>query len=433
MTTRFLFCWAAAAAVLHGVPLRAADVPLGGNSFVTTGEGGRRRGADAWSQPDRVVSVFFRVDRAADLELALKGSVPDGESRIRATAEGQTFTLALKGSGLFPLGPLRVEKAGYVRVDLQGVEKSGTVFAELSDLVVTTKTEGAQFSYVKDNEGNRFYWGRRGPSVHLGYRIPEGITAEWFYNELTVPEGMDPVGSYYMANGFGEGYFGMQVNSPAERRILFSVWSPFSTDNPKEIPEDQRITMLAKGRDVRAGEFGGEGSGGQSFLVFPWKTGGTYRFLNRAKPDGSGHTVYTGWFQEAGSVEWRLIASFRRPKTDKHLTGLHSFLEGFSDGNGWRGREGRYANQWMRDTAGQWHELRDARFTGDDIAQRGYRMDRAGGVNEGVFFLRNGGFFENPVPLNSRFTRPASGQPAPVIDFAKLEGVAAGFEPAPAR
>jgi hypothetical protein len=60
-------------------------------------------------------------------------------------------------------------------------------------------------------------------------------------------------------------------------------------------------------------------------------------------------------------------------------------------------------------------------------------MDRAGGVNEGVFFLRNGGFFENPVPLNSRFTRPASGQPAPVIDFAKLEGVAAGFEPAPAR
>jgi hypothetical protein len=244
---------------------------------------------------------------------------------------------------------------------------------------------------------------------------------------------MDPVGSYYMANGFGEGYFGMQVNGPAERRILFSVWSPFSTDNPKEIPEDQRVTMLAKGKDVRAGEFGGEGSGGQSFLVFPWKTGGTYRFLNRAKPDGSGHTVYTGWFQEAGSTEWRLIASFRRPKTDKHLTGLHSFLEGFSDGNGWRGREGRYANQWMRDTAGQWHELRDARFTGDDIAQRGYRMDRAGGVNEGVFFLRNGGFFENPVPLNSRFTRPASGQAAPVIDFAELEGVAAGFEPAPAR
>ncbi|MFN5963261.1 MAG: DUF5077 domain-containing protein, partial [Verrucomicrobiota bacterium] len=145
MTTRFLFCWVAAAAVLHGVPLRAADVPFGGNSFLTAGEGGRRRGADAWSQSDRIVSVFFRVDRAADLELALKGSVPDGESRIRATAEGQIFTAALKGSGIFPLGPLRVEKAGYVRVDLQGMERSGPVFAELSDLVVTTKTEGTQF------------------------------------------------------------------------------------------------------------------------------------------------------------------------------------------------------------------------------------------------------------------------------------------------
>ena len=30
-----------------------------------------------------------------------------------------------------------------------------------------------------------------------------------------------------MANGFGEGYFGIQVNGPNERRVLFSVWSPF--------------------------------------------------------------------------------------------------------------------------------------------------------------------------------------------------------------
>ena len=53
-----------------------------------------------------------------------------------------------------------------------------------------------------------------------------------------------------MANGFGEGYFGMQVNGPSERRVLFSIWSPFRTDNPREIPADQRIVALGKGNGV---------------------------------------------------------------------------------------------------------------------------------------------------------------------------------------
>src|SRR5690606_40657805 len=104
--------------------------------------------------------------------------------------------------------------------------------------------------YVADNEGNYFYWGRRGPSVHLSYTTPADKDIEYCYNEITVPEGEDVVGSYYMANGFGEGYFGIQVNSATERRILFSVWSPFHTDNPKEIPDDEKILLTAKGADV---------------------------------------------------------------------------------------------------------------------------------------------------------------------------------------
>ena len=91
-----------------------------------------------------------------------------------------------------------------------------------------------------------------------------------------------------MANGFSEGYFGMQVNSSTERRILFSVWSPFNTDNPKDIPAEQRIRMLAKGPDVHVGEFGNEGSGGQSYLVYPWKAGTVCRFLTRVQPDKDG-------------------------------------------------------------------------------------------------------------------------------------------------
>lgn len=406
------------------------EIPMGGNSYVTKqegegGGGGRRGGGGARLQsPDTVQSVFFRVDRAGEFDLALKAKLPQGESKLRATVNGKAHEIELKG-GAEPqsaaLGKVQVKEAGYVRVDLQGLKKSGDVFAEVESITVEAP-EAMVLNYVKDNEGNRFYWGRRGPSVHLGYTLPKGEPTEWFYNEITVPEGSDPIGSYYMSNGFGEGYFGIQVNSPQERRVLFSVWSPFSTDNPKAIPEDQRITLLKKGEGVHGGEFGGEGSGGQSYWVYPWKAGETYRFLNRVRPDGQGSSIYTAWFYLAEKKEWKLIACFKRPKTDKHLTGAHSFLENFSDRMGYLERKALYGNQWACDVKGQWHEVTEARFTGDDIANRGYRMDRSGGSKGKEFFLRNGGFFEEPVKLQSSFKRESTAGKKPEIDFKKLEG-----------
>lgn len=406
-------------------------IPFGGNAFVTQGEmPQRRRGGARWDNPEVVQSIYFRVDRSAELQIALRAAVPDGRSQIRATLAGEPFTVELQGEqpAAIPLGRVELQQAGYVRVDLQGVSKTGAVFAEPIALEVSSATPGLMLAYVKDNEGNRFYWGRRGPSVHLAFAVPQEQPIEWFYSELTVPEGLDPIGSYFMANGFGEGYFGMQVNSPDERRILFSVWSPFATDNPRDIPADQRIVMLAKGEGVYTGEFGNEGSGGQSYLRFPWKAGTTYRFLNRAKPDGNGNTIYTGWFYAPETERWQLIASFLRPQTDKHLTGIHSFLENFSDRNGWQERLCHYGNQWVRDIAGNWTAVEQARFTGDDIARRGYRLDFAGGLEGDQFFLRNGGFFDATIPLGSRFVRPASARTAPEIALEQLEGVAAGLQ-----
>lgn len=409
-------------------------IPLAGNAFVTAGDHApRRRDARRWDRAEMVQSIYFHVDRPAELQVSLIASVPAGESEIRASWQDQSATVRLQGQQerTVALGTMEVDQAGYVRVDLQGLSKTGELFADASALEIRSATVDLVLSYVKENEGNRFYWGRRGPSVHLGYLPPAGRTAEWFYSELTVPEGQDPIGSYFMANGFREGYFGMQVNSDdaTERRILFSVWSPFATDNPRDIPEDQRIVLLAKGESVYTGEFGNEGSGGQSYLRYPWQAGSTYRFLNRAKPDGRGNTVYTGWFYAPETGKWQLIASFLRPQTDTYLQGIHSFLENFSDRHGWQERSCHYGNQWARDTAGNWFPLEEARFSGDDIARRGYRLDFAGGVVGQQFFLRNGGFFHGDVPLGSRFTRPAHDRQPPQVELERLEGVTAGWEP----
>jgi arylsulfatase A len=395
----------------------ATTIPLRGNSYATQGKVDRRPDRFILADPSTVLSAFVHADRPAQVQLALTARVAEGASTVKATVNGKTFTAAFKAKPTkqtLPLGMVDIAAAGYFRVDLQGA-------TEMIDLVCTSATPDLTFSYVKDNEDNRFYWGRRGPSVHLSYPAPKGQMTEYFYNEVTVPKGDDPIGSYYMANGFSEGYFGMQVNSATERRILFSIWSPFKTDDPKSIPEAQRIKLLAKGDGVRVGEFGNEGSGGQSFFIYPWQAGQTYRFLNRARPDGNGSTIYTAWFYIAEKQTWQLIASFQRPQTNKHLTGLHSFLENFSDEQGWITRSARYGNQWTRDTEGHWHRLTTARFTADDIGNCGYRLDYTGGAEGSSFFLRNGGFFFQPVKIGSSFERLAESDTEPQIDFRKLD------------
>jgi hypothetical protein len=399
-------------------------VPIAGNAFITESSKGSRDGFGGaglqWQQADSVVSVYFHVDRACELSLGLLAKV-EGKSEIQATVGQKKWKVLLEGAAAeHSLGKLSLRQAGYVRLDMQGLSKTAGIFAQVSDVVVRSSTAGVKLSCVKTNEGNMFYWGKRGPSVHLGYDMPRDETIRYAYSEITVPKGQDPIGSYFMANGFGEGYFGIQVKSPTERWILFSVWSPFQTDNPRDIPEDHKILTLAQGEGVRVGAFGGEGSGGQSICVFPWKAGTTYKFLNSVQPDGKGHTIYSAWFGEVGKKEWKLIARFQRPKTDKNLTGFHSFLENFDASRGYYGRSSMHGNQWVCDTEGQWHEITRARFTGDGTAGGGHRLDYAGGLVKDGFFMRNGGFFSDRVALNQVFTRPSTAAKKPVIDFAKL-------------
>ena len=247
-----------------------------------------------------------------------------------------------------------------------------------------------------------------------------GGDIEWFFSEITVPAGNDVIGSYYMANGFDGGYFGMQVNSPTERRVLFSVWSPFKTDDPKKIPEDQKIILLKKGKDVYTGEFGNEGSGGQSYLKYNWKAGNAYKFLLRGQPVTNNYTNYTAWFYAPEEGSWRLIASFSRPATNAYLKGLYSFLENFTPDTGNITRKAFYHNQWAQTSDQKWVPITKVQFTYDATAKKGYRLDYSGGVEDGKFYLRNCGFFNDKTAFQSIFTTSVKTSP-PVVDLSKLE------------
>lgn len=405
------------------------SIPLGGNSYVTTvdknsQEKVTKEGLSNWSSTTAVYSVYFRTSQTGPLDLFLKYKLdipikyrrPSG-SKIKATCQGQSFDVKLKeGEQTAFIGRVVVADTGYIRLDLQGIERSADTFALATDLLIQGKAAQATINYVGDFS---FYWGRRGPSVHIGYPFPDGDTIEWFYNEVTVPLEQDPSGSYYMANGFAQGYFGIQVNSAMERRVLFSVWSPFETDDPKSIPDDQKIILLKKGDQVRTGEFGNEGSGGQSYLIYPWKTGNTYKFITQIKPDGKGNTRYTAYFYTPDENRWMLIASFSRPHTDAYYQRAHSFLECFNPELGYLSRKAYYTNQWARTIHGKWINLTTAKFTADATARAKARIDYKGGAEGNKFFLQNGGFLSDYTVIGSMFSRTADSQ-QPDVDISQL-------------
>lgn len=404
------------------------SIPLAGNAFradPSADSGGFHRDGSVRlkDEADRY-AVFFRLDRPAKVRLSIRGRAADGPGSVLVRAGDRSFPVVFETPEVTarPAGELAVPQAGYVRVELAGPEQGRAGAVDVHDLVIDVADEAAVVDFVRNNEGGMFYWGRRGPSVHLSYETPKDRPLQYAYSEITVPAGLDVQGSYFMANGFSQGYFGMQVNGPTERRVLFSVWSPFSTDNPREIPEDQRVVKLAAGPGVHIGEFGNEGSGGQSFLVYPWEAGRTYRFLTEVEPDpdAPGQTRFTAWFGDKERQEWRLIASFRRPQTTSHLSGFHSFLENFNPDFGHLTHGADYGNVWVRDTAGGWHECTKARLTADATAQGRHRLDYDGGVAGDHFFLRNCGFFPETGTVGERFTRDSTAADKPDVDVASL-------------
>ncbi len=396
-------------AAVAAAPATPATVELAGNAFITSGDKGAvigEQGLAGWSSPDAVASTYFRVAEAGAVQVALDASLADGgNSTIRVTVNGTPFDVKLAGKArkTYAVGTVNVPAAGYVKVDMQGLSRVKATFADVSALKVTSN---AALTYA--NDPANYYWSRRGPSVHMGYAVP--ANTEYFYNEMTIPKGQDAIGSYFMANGFGQGYMGIQVKSPSERWILFSVWD---ADN------GAKTTLVSKGAGVVDNAFGGEGTGGQTYLSYNWAAGTTYRFITRARPDGNGGSDYSAWFFAPETGKWRYIATWKRPAISTYLTGVHSFLENFIDTLGYTERRVQFGNQWARNSAGTWSEVTAGRFTGDATATNAQRMDYAGGVENGKFYLHNGGFFADVVKTGQNFTRPATGQ-APAVDVAAL-------------
>ncbi len=401
-------------------------IPLAGNAFITSEDADHPEviteyGLGNWMTTSTVTNIYFHVSKPCEARMGLRLKVPHGKSTFKVTlkcADDEVLyekilrKIDRRDYHELPIGNVTLNKVGYIKLQLKGVFKTGGFFADVSDLMIHCLHE---IRYVADD----FYFGRRGPSVHLKYELPRNKSICYFYNEIIVPHGEDAIGAYFCAAGFHGGYFGIQVNSTTERRVLFSIWSPYDTDDPNCIPDAYKVRLIRKGNNVCVGEFGDEGSGGQSILRYNWKSETKYKFLVNASPSqNNNHTQFTAWFWSPQENHWMLIASFVRPTEQTYLRNIYSFSENFLPETGHICRMARFGNQWIRDCQQNWHEIATAKLTGDATSER-HRQDFAGGIVESDFFLRNCGFFNSSVPLNQSFER-CHNHTEPFVDFHTL-------------
>ncbi|WP_054553655.1 DUF3472 domain-containing protein [Pseudoalteromonas lipolytica] len=399
------------------------SIPVAGNSWIDNNVELSdklidKSGVTHWFAEQGSLSTYFYTSKTGELAVSLQTFVKDKPATIEVSIAGQSKIVTVKNNQPMsvPVGTFNLDELGYQKLTITGLEQAETLLPAISEIKIGGEVALGKVSYVKDD----FYWGRRGPSVHLQYSLPsQTMNYPWFYSEIEVPKGADAIGSYYMANGFDGGYFGIQVNSDSERRVLFSIWSPFSTDDPSLIPPEYRIQTLKHGKNVHVGKFGNEGSGGQSYMRYDWKADTRYGFLTHIRPvEGTESTDFTAYFYDPMVEKWQLIASFRRPKTSIYHQGTYSFLENFIPGAGQFERRAIYTNQWAKPERGEWQEVTQAKFTYDATAKKNARFDYQGGTTEKGFYLKNTGFFSAPTPYGSEFER--SPTDIPKIDLKSL-------------
>jgi hypothetical protein len=371
------------------------------------------QGVTRWNDATQSINWYGKFANTGQLSAAIELRLPAGaESRLKMTIDGQLREATVVGQGgdeavKAEFGEFKIGRPGYQRIKLESLNDSGKAFGDLKTLVLS----GSASADVHFNRKER----RNAASVHLMYPVPKETEIEAFYCEVTAVE--DPTTTFYMACGWHRGYFGMQVNSPTERRIIFSVWdSGDEAVDRKRVDDVNRVKLMGKGEGVFTGDFGNEGTGGHSHLKVQWKTGAPQRFLVTAKPIEDTFTIYSGYWFHPDQNKWMLISSWKAPKEGGWIRGPHSFSENFGGSNGNLVRKARYGNQWIRTSAGEWKELTTASFSHDPTG-RADRLDRFMGVENGQFFLSHGGFVDGQTKYGEPFTRDATGISPPVLNL----------------
>jgi len=399
-------------------------VPVAGNSFIIaksekTAEIITDTQLGNWINPNTIVSTYFRVSKSGKLNIGIRASVPNEKtSVIKISVNSTEKEITLKGTKFkeYDAGEFQISTPGYVKVDIQGIEKTGGYFADVTD--ITFSGEAATGENIFATQKTSFKDVRKGPSSDIYFTLPKD-EVNYFYSESTIVEG--DTSTEFVPLNFNGCLLRVSSGEGKNKVIIFNVDNNFSND-PKKIPETHKTLLISKGENVSVYEFGTE-----SFVInrgelkYNWKIGETYKFLVKIKPDGKGNIDYTAWFQPSNEKEWKLIVSFKKQKTELDpKSNLYSFLENANPKYGHLTRKVKHENLWVRTKNENWIPITEANFNSynHNIVYK-QRTDAFAKASEHGLLLKNGGFFNDIISIDSKLSIPANAL-HPDIDFANL-------------
>ncbi len=251
-------------------------------------------------------------------------------------------------------------------------------------------------------------------SVHMNHGdIPEGSQA--LYVEATALKSAP--GTYFCAANFNDGYIGFQERADGHKWLIFSVWDPVAHgDNPNDVPEAERSKLVDAGKEVKTGRFGGEGTGGQSFLDYDWKTGENMKFLVVKKTVDEKMKQISGYFFNNKTKKWELISCWKTHQSPRELSFAASFVEDFRRNyeSAKKPRSASYGPLFAYSKEGKWVESRSGTFTADPTPSNAVRAD-INAAHNGISITTGGDTQANPdfplwkkksLPENMKRTSP---------------------------
>jgi Domain of unknown function (DUF3472) len=123
------------------------------------------------------------------------------------------------------------------------------------------------------------------------------------------------------------GYCGIQHNSGDEHRTIFSIWDTSPKLHPKVTAADEKTDH---------GRFGGEGEGGHTHMIWPWKLGETFEFYVTKTPGENDTTDAKYYVFDRETKKWIHSATISCPNGGHAEVGnfsgggMDAFLENFS-------------------------------------------------------------------------------------------------------
>ncbi|NDV46889.1 DUF3472 domain-containing protein [Paludibacter sp. 221] len=389
----------------------------------------------AWSDVNRK-AVWYLYQKAGKYELSFLMNSKTNKSfkfemntspcydGLNYQPEKFAFTCQASGNSAndtIKVFSVTIPATGYYRYELTA--KSSMANLTIDELWFTAINEpGISASAYKTNATDYL----SSPSVHLSFSTTASTTKQydWIYEEILVPEGFDPLSTYWMSLGFFRGYMGIQTNGEKERRVLFSAWDAVDKDKYPNAPKEMLVSLVDKAKYTAANSFGNEGTGGQSYVGTgnpdTWKTGTPVKFLMNCRRDGSityqgdviKHSIISAWY-DAGEG-WRYVASWRvpiMPGGKDMFDGFYSFLENYGFQNGQIIRKGYYYNAFGKELGkDKWVHFNKVGFSNTD-GKEGQRIDFEQGVSTEYpdkFYMVSAGYGKtkktaNTVPLITDF------------------------------